>query len=98
VASTPGADSHKKDVPSFEIVMLSKTVPGVIPVVGVKFAAAVAGVDTVTNPAATANADAKSARGRFIMLFSLLVMKVVNNIIRVRIRLFTSTHPRSSAF
>jgi hypothetical protein len=53
--------------------MSLKTVPGVIPVVGVKFAAAVAGVDRATDPAATAKADAKSARVRvIIMLFSLV--------------------------
>jgi hypothetical protein len=47
-----------------------RMVPGVMPVVGVKLAAAVAGVDTATKAAATASVDAK-ARGRFMMLFSL---------------------------
>jgi hypothetical protein len=53
-----------------------KTVPGVMPVVGVKVVAAFAGVDTATSPAATANAEAKSARGRFIMLFSFVLQQI----------------------
>jgi hypothetical protein len=52
-----------------------KTVPGVMPVVGVKVVAAFAGVDTATSPAATANAEAKSARGRFIMLLFSFVLQ-----------------------
>jgi hypothetical protein len=81
------------------MVMSLKSVPGVIPVVGVKFAAAFAGVDAATKAAATASADAKS-RGRFMMLFSLSLLEkefIQKNPTQTT-EFFPSTQPKGNRF